>query len=189
MRVLARKTWKPMDNPRKTSLKLSLISLVLVLPLHSPRLQAQNSLTNGLVAYWNFDNQDFNDSIGKFDGTGHGEAPISFIPGKPGFGQAIQLNGVDQFVEITGRDSTYKANDLAMAGGAFPSPVGLRSILSTNPGRRWLPKAALQLAHSTIRRQPGLVVLQAAIPRGQMTARMSMMATGITSPPFPTPRP
>ena len=119
MRVLARKTWKPMDNPRKTSLKLSLISLVLVLPLHSPRLQAQNSLTNGLVAYWNFDNQDFNDSIGKFDGTGHGEAPISFIPGKPGFGQAIQLNGVDQFVEITGRDSTYKANDLAMAGGSI----------------------------------------------------------------------
>jgi len=98
--------------------RLWLAGLALVLLLPSPAAQAQSSITNGLVAYWNFDGKNFNDSVGQFDGTGNGTAPISFVAGKTGFGQAIQLDGVDEFVEITGRDASYNADDLAFAGGS-----------------------------------------------------------------------
>ena len=77
--------------------------------------QAQSTITNGLVAYWNFDGKNFNDAVGKFDGTGNGTAPISFVAGKTGFGQAIQLDGTDQMVEITGGADP---DDLAFAGGS-----------------------------------------------------------------------
>ncbi len=89
-----------MSNLTKASAWLWLTRLAFGLPLLCLRIQAQNSITqnfitDGLVAYWNFDNQDFKDAVGKFDGTGHGTAPIAFVPGKPGFGQAIQLDGID----------------------------------------------------------------------------------------------
>ncbi len=81
--------------------------------------QAQDTLTNGLVAYWSFDNSDFKDSIGIADGTAHGTEPIAFVAGKTGFGKAIQLDGTDQYVEITGRNEGYDPDELAMAGGSI----------------------------------------------------------------------
>src|ERR1051326_2501132 len=84
--------------------------------------QAQTSITNGLVAYWNFDSKNFKDSIGKFDGTENGSAPITFVDGKAGFGQAIQLlgpsdsGGADQYIEITGASDP---DDLAFPGGSI----------------------------------------------------------------------
>jgi hypothetical protein len=71
-------------------------------------------LSKGLQAYWNFDQSDFMDPIGSFDGTANGVNPIAFVEGPPGFGQSIQLDGVDQFVEITGGNP----DDLAFAGGS-----------------------------------------------------------------------
>ncbi|PYI87535.1 MAG: hypothetical protein DME26_05855 [Verrucomicrobia bacterium] len=103
---------------RKKWRSLWLASLALVLAMLGLTAQAQNPLTNGLVAYWNFDAKDYKDSIGTFDGTGNGTNPISFVAGKAGFGQAIQLDGTDQFVEITGRDATYDPDQLAFAGGS-----------------------------------------------------------------------
>jgi len=88
--------------------------LASVLLLPSPAAQAQSSVTNGLVAYWNFDGKNYKDSVGIFDGTENGTAAIAFVPGKSGFGQAIQLDGTDQMVEITGGEP----DDLAFAGGS-----------------------------------------------------------------------
>jgi hypothetical protein len=68
----------------------------------------------GLVAYWNFDASNHEDSIGNFDGTAMGSEPISFVNGKAGFGKAIKLNGEDQYVEITGGEP----DDLAFEGGS-----------------------------------------------------------------------
>src|SRR5690242_16932243 len=96
--------------------RLWLASLVSALPLLGLTTQAQSTITNGLVAYWNFDAKDYKDSVGKFDGTPNGSNPITFVDGKNGFGQAMQLDGTDQFVEITGRDATYDPDQLAFEG-------------------------------------------------------------------------
>jgi len=108
-----------MTKTKKTLVKVFLTGLASVPLLLGLTAQAQSSITNGLVAYWNFDAQDFKDSVGTFDGTQNGANPIAFVAGKPGFGQAIQLDGVDQFVEITGRDATYDPDQLAFEGGSI----------------------------------------------------------------------
>jgi hypothetical protein len=81
------------------------------------------SLADGLVASWNFDNEDFSDSVGEFDGEARGTAPIAFGSG-PGaaFGSALTLDGVDQFVEITGGDNTA----LGFAGGSMAMSAWFR---------------------------------------------------------------
>ena len=71
-------------------------------------------VTDELVALWNFDNGDFADSVGSFDGEGNGTEPIEFIPGRDGFGQALRLDGTDQMVEIVGGEP----DDLAFEGGS-----------------------------------------------------------------------
>jgi hypothetical protein len=72
-------------------------------------------LKSGLKAYWNFDAKNFKDTAGIFDGTESGSSAIAFTPGKAGFGQALQLDGVDQRVEITGGEP----DDLAFQGGSM----------------------------------------------------------------------
>jgi hypothetical protein len=73
-----------------------------------------STITNGLVAYWNFDGT-LLDSIKDFHGTGRGTTPPAFDAGKAGFGQAIKLDGNDQFVEITGGNE----NELEFPGGSM----------------------------------------------------------------------
>jgi hypothetical protein len=103
-----------MTNTQKTLTKLFLTGLASVPPLLGLTTQAQNTITNGLVAYWNFNGQNFKDSVGHFDGTANGTDPIAFAAGK--FGQAMQLNGVDQMVEITGATDP---DELAFPGGSI----------------------------------------------------------------------
>ena len=55
-----------------------------------------NPLHDGLIAYWPFDG-DLQDTIGDSHGTGMGSDDIAYGSGK--FGQGIDLDGVDQFVE------------------------------------------------------------------------------------------
>jgi len=104
--------------PKISTLRLRQASLAALLPLLTLTTQAQSSVTNGLVAYWNFDAKNYKDSVGTFDGTENGANPIAFVDGKTGFGQAIQLDGADQFVEITGRDANYDPDQLAFEGGS-----------------------------------------------------------------------
>ncbi len=104
-----------MRSKRRNSGRLWLGGLASVLSLLSVTTQAQSTVTNGVVAYWNFDLKNFKDSIAQFDGTANGADPIAFVEGKSGFGQAMKLNGVDQYVEITGGAE----DDLAFEGGSM----------------------------------------------------------------------
>ncbi len=93
-----------------------LLGLVSFLPTAGTNLLAQAiDLKSGLKAYWNFDAKNFKDTAGIFDGTESGSSAIAFTPGKAGFGQALQLDGVDQRVEITGGEP----DDLAFQGGSM----------------------------------------------------------------------
>ena len=93
-----------------------LLGLVSFLPTAGTNLLAQTvDLKSGLKAYWNFDAKNFKDTAGIFDGTESGSSAIAFTPGKAGFGQALQLDGVDQRVEITGGEP----DDLAFQGGSM----------------------------------------------------------------------
>ncbi len=103
-----------MQKKRKLTSKLSLASLATGLLAASLTAQAQTTdLKAGLKAYWNFDGN-LNDSAGQFQGTENGAASIPFVNGGTGFGKAIQLDGTDQYVEITGGEP----DDLAFAGGS-----------------------------------------------------------------------
>jgi hypothetical protein len=77
-------------------------------------IQTGSAVTDGLVAYWNFDGH-LLDSIKDFHGTARGTAPLPFVDGKPGFGKAIKLDGGNQFVEITGGNE----NELEFPGGSM----------------------------------------------------------------------
>jgi hypothetical protein len=101
---------------RTTLNRAFLIGLVSFLPSAGTGLFAQTvDLKSGLKAYWNFDAKNFKDTAGIFDGTESGSSAIAFTPGKAGFGQALQLDGVDQRVEITGGEP----DDLAFQGGSM----------------------------------------------------------------------
>src|SRR5436190_1071732 len=135
-----------MTKTTKALARLFLAGLASVPPLLGLTAQAQSTITNGLVVYWNFDALDFKDSVGTFDGTPNGADPITFVPGKTGFGQAMQLNGTDQFVEITGRDATYDPDQLAFQGesisvagwftvGAFDK--SWQALIAKGEGNNW----------------------------------------------------
>ncbi len=94
--------------------RIWLVSLIAVLCCQGLTLRAQNSVTNGLVAYWSFDDN-LLDSVNAFHGTARGTQPIPFVDGKTGFGKAIKLDGTDQFVEITGGNE----DDLEFPGGSM----------------------------------------------------------------------
>jgi hypothetical protein len=71
--------------------------------------------TDGLVAWWNFDDNNFADSIGIYDGEEQGTLPIQFVAGKTGFGNAISMDGEDQEILIVGGEP----DDLAFAGSTM----------------------------------------------------------------------
>ena len=101
---------------RTTLNRAFLLGLASFLPTAGTNLFAQTvDLKSGLKAYWNFDAKNFKDTAGIFDGTESGSSAIAFTPGKAGFGQALQLDGVDQRVEITGGEP----DDLAFQGGSM----------------------------------------------------------------------
>jgi hypothetical protein len=76
----------------------------------------QGGIADGLVALWNFDNEDFTDSVGIYNGEERGADPIGFTGGPSAdFGQALTLDGIDQFVEIT----SGTPDDLAFADGSM----------------------------------------------------------------------
>ncbi len=58
----------------------------------------------GLMAYWPMDS-DYNSSVGGITATANGSSAIAMVPGK--FGNAIQLNGVDQFLQADGDENKF----------------------------------------------------------------------------------
>ena len=62
-------------------------------------------LGNGLVAYWPLDG-DTNDVIGGYNGDAMGTAPLTFDAGKLGSG-GVDLDGVDQFIQISGDENVF----------------------------------------------------------------------------------
>ena len=87
-----------------------------VLVLLGLGLQTQAAdIKTGLKAYWNFDTKSAKDSVGIYDGTETGSAPVAYVAGKGGFGQALVLDGTDQYVEITGGEP----DDMAFTGGSM----------------------------------------------------------------------
>ncbi|MCH2385944.1 MAG: hypothetical protein MK293_11885, partial [Pedosphaera sp.] len=54
------------------------------------------SISDGLIAYWPFDG-DLQDAVGDSHGEAMGSDDIAYDSGK--FGQGIDLDGVDQFVQ------------------------------------------------------------------------------------------
>ena len=90
------------------------LACLAVLPVLGLTTQAQSTLTNGLQAYWSFDGS-LLDSVAGFHGEARGTEPIPFVAGRAGFGEAIKLNGEDQFVEITGGSE----DDLEFPGGSM----------------------------------------------------------------------
>ena len=77
---------------------------------------ASAGVTDGLVSYWPLDGS-FNDAWDNKDGTFMGtDSVANFTPGQ--FGAGIDLDGVDQFVEITGGDESdfdFEAADFSVS--------------------------------------------------------------------------
>jgi hypothetical protein len=99
-------------------------------------------LRNGLVALWNFDNGSFDDAIGGFNGEERGAAAIGFTEGPDGYGSALALDGVDQFVEITGgapEDLTFEGGSMTLSAwfriGGFDK--GWQALVAKGEGDRW----------------------------------------------------
>ncbi|MHC1769333.1 MAG: LamG-like jellyroll fold domain-containing protein [Verrucomicrobiia bacterium] len=82
-------------------------------PVFYSPVEVNTTLADDLKAYWPFDG-DLEDKEGVFDGSERGSSPITFNAGKTGFGQAILLDGFDQYVQVTGG----QPDDLSFAGGS-----------------------------------------------------------------------
>jgi len=92
--------------------------LATLLPMLSLGTQAQD-VNSGMVALWTFDKENFQDSVAEFHGEANGSDPIEFTSGRPGFGQSMILDGIDQMVEIVGGEP----DDLSFEGGSMSLSV------------------------------------------------------------------
>ncbi|MCA9212043.1 MAG: LamG domain-containing protein [Planctomycetales bacterium] len=99
---------------------------------------AMSEITDGLVAYFPLDG-DFNDVVGGHNGTfmGSDTAP-NFSAGK--FGDGIDLDGIDQFVEVADPDAfNFVGSDFSVA--AWTRVDGFtkswQALLANGEGNRW----------------------------------------------------
>jgi hypothetical protein len=137
------------------------MALALVLPLISLSTQAQVTVTNGVVAYWNFDGN-LLDSIKDFHGTARGTNAIRFVDGRAGFGKAIKLDGGNQFVEITGGNE----NELEFLGGSM-SIAGWFKVDAFDTGWQALISKGEGSAYRVARRDPTSTIAYAGgVPEG-----------------------
>jgi len=65
---------------------------------------ADTGMNFGLYAYWPMD-ADYNSTVGGFTTTPNGTLPIPLVPGK--FGNALQVNGLDQFLQVDGDENKF----------------------------------------------------------------------------------
>ena len=81
----------------KTPSETGLVTLGAAAPTGPPH-------ANGLVAYWPLDGGP-EDAVGGFHGEPMGGAPLTFTDGK--FGQGVDLDGVDQFIQVGGDENVF----------------------------------------------------------------------------------
>jgi hypothetical protein len=62
-------------------------------------------LADGLVGYWPLDG-DANDTVGDYHGEAMGSEPLTYDAGKLG-GGGVDLDGVDQFIQISGDENVF----------------------------------------------------------------------------------
>ena len=62
-------------------------------------------LADGLVGYWPLDG-DANDTVGDYHGEAMGSEPLTYDAGKLG-GGGVDLDGVDQFIQISGDEDVF----------------------------------------------------------------------------------
>jgi hypothetical protein len=101
---------------------------------------AQAAITDGLVSYWPLDGH-FQDVWDDNDGTLMGtDTTANFASGA--FGQGIDLDGIDQYVEITGGDESefdFEAGDLSVSSwfrvDAFDT--SWQALIAKGEGARW----------------------------------------------------
>ncbi len=77
---------------------------------------ASADLTKKLEGYWSFDGS-LGDPIGNNYGRFGGNTRPEYVEGK--FGQAVRLNGIDQFIELVGAEPTAFQNSAAFALSAW----------------------------------------------------------------------
>ena len=108
----------------KTSLHLAaLLVRLLVKPMATLtilgqlfHLMAETDIRTGLIAYWPMDGH-LNDVVQDHDGTARGVIPLEYV-GLPGLGRAVRLDGVSQFIEITGGvedDFDFESESMSVA--------------------------------------------------------------------------
>jgi hypothetical protein len=129
-----------MHSKERSRNKLWLACVAAGLLLTSPGAQAQ--ITDGLVAHWAFEDN-FQDTMGQWNGEPQGAEPIQFVEGQPGFGRAIKLSGpgANQFVEIPN-----SSEGLAFQGGSMSISgwfkvdsfdVSWQALIAKGEGTNW----------------------------------------------------
>ncbi|MGK0189967.1 MAG: hypothetical protein ACI9R3_005786, partial [Verrucomicrobiales bacterium] len=98
-----------------------------------------SSIGEELVGYWPLD-ENFDDLAGDHHGTGHGSDPLTFADGR--FGSGIVLDGVDQFVEITGgaeSDFDFAGQSMSVSAwfkvGSFD--INWQALVAKGEGGNW----------------------------------------------------
>ncbi len=133
------------STQRKVWAKGLRVCVAMVPLLVGASLHAQ-SLKNDLVAYWNF-NGDLKDTAGgavKFDGTQQGtDTTSTFVNSHlPSFGKALSLDGIDQFIEVSGGepgDLSFEGGSMSVAGwfkvGTFDK--SWQALIAQGEGSNW----------------------------------------------------
>ncbi|MSU33320.1 MAG: hypothetical protein EXS25_11845 [Pedosphaera sp.] len=114
----------------KTWVKPVMVGLAAVPLLGEINAQAQApNFQSGLKAYWTFDGNFADSTANRFDGEQKGASAVKFVAGKDGFGQAIELNGIDQFIEVAGG----APDDMAFAGSSVSIAGWFKCKRTPNP--------------------------------------------------------
>ncbi|MFC1759275.1 LamG-like jellyroll fold domain-containing protein [Planctomycetota bacterium] len=99
---------------------------------------ASADLTDDLVSYWPLDDS-FVDVVGQNDGEFMGGDDAVFEPGQ--FGSGIVLDGIDQFVEITGDESNFDFIDQDFSISAWyrvdAFSKSWQALIAKGEGNRW----------------------------------------------------
>jgi hypothetical protein len=75
-----------------------------------------DELKFGLAAYWPMDDS-FNSAVGGVTATAQGTAAVTRVPGK--FGNALRLDGVDQYLVVDGSENKWDFIDSSMSVSAW----------------------------------------------------------------------
>lgn len=89
------------------------------------------SYPSSLVAYWNFDNDDFTDaSSNGNDGTIYG---ATYVDGDTGKGRAINFDGLNDYATATLNGLPASTSDITMSFWAYSDTSGGDAVFAASP--------------------------------------------------------